>query len=496
VKKQIIRSVRRTLCILFVVILLVGQGVYASEISGDGSYLDSIMDFIRDEYYGEEITREDLTDSAIRGMFNSLDIYTTYYNNEEKDVFMDSITGTFGGIGVTMTISEDYIVVTDVLSPSPAEKAGIMQGDRIVEANGTKLLKATLEQAASVIKGEPGTTVKLGILRGGGSEIIYIDVIREIIKINPVSYENRNGIGYIKLDTFNDNTDEQMTNALKYFDKIGIDKIVLDLRDNPGGDVGQAVAVARKFVPEGLITKLDYKSPKYEDLEYYSSLKSPKYKLAVLVNEMSASASEIVSGAIQDTNAGKLVGTRTYGKAKFQAILPLLSEEAYIKYRDLYGLYTVNAMDLYYFGIYPDEDEIGGYAKMTLGVYYTPKGRLIDGSGLMPDIKASDPEPLDGLYINDIKRLSKTTELKLNSLGSDVFNAKKILKMMGYGVNTLDTSFDAELESVLKEYQAQNNIKASGVLDIKTQIFLNVDLLNLIMKYDGQYSAAVHYLNN
>ncbi len=495
-KKQIIRSVRRTLCILFVVILLVGQGVYASEISGDGSYLDSIMDFIRDEYYGEEITREDLTDSAIRGMFNSLDIYTTYYNNEEKDVFMDSITGTFGGIGVTMTISEDYIVVTDVLSPSPAEKAGIMQGDRIVEANGTKLLKATLEQAASVIKGEPGTTVKLGILRGGGSEIIYIDVIREIIKINPVSYENRNGIGYIKLDTFNDNTDEQMTNALKYFDKIGIDKIVLDLRDNPGGDVGQAVAVARKFVPEGLITKLDYKSPKYEDLEYYSSLKSPKYKLAVLVNEMSASASEIVSGAIQDTNAGKLVGTRTYGKAKFQAILPLLSEEAYIKYRDLYGLYTVNAMDLYYFGIYPDEDEIGGYAKMTLGVYYTPKGRLIDGSGLMPDIKASDPEPLDGLYINDIKRLSKTTELKLNSLGSDVFNAKKILKMMGYGVNTLDTSFDAELESVLKEYQAQNNIKASGVLDIKTQIFLNVDLLNLIMKYDGQYSAAVHYLNN
>jgi len=496
VKKQIIRSVRRSLCILFVVILLVGQGVYASEISGDGSYLDSIMDFIRDEYYGEEITREDLTDSAIRGMFNSLDIYTTYYNNEEKDVFMDSITGTFGGIGVTMTISEDYIVVTDVLSPSPAEKAGIMQGDRIVEANGTKLLKATLEQAASVIKGEPGTTVKLGILRGGGSEIIYIDVIREIIKINPVSYENRNGIGYIKLDTFNDNTDEQMTNALKYFDKIGIDKIVLDLRDNPGGDVGQAVAVARKFVPEGLITKLDYKSPKYEDLEYYSSLKSPKYKLAVLVNEMSASASEIVSGAIQDTNAGKLVGTRTYGKAKFQAILPLLSEEAYIKYRDLYGLYTVNAMDLYYFGIYPDEDEIGGYAKMTLGVYYTPKGRLIDGSGLMPDIKASDPEPLDGLYINDIKRLSKTTELKLNSLGSDVFNAKKILKMMGYGVNTLDTSFDAELESVLKEYQAQNNIKASGVLDIKTQIFLNVDLLNLIMKYDGQYSAAVHYLNN
>ncbi len=495
-KKQIIRSVRRSLCILFVVILLVGQGVYASEISGDGSYLDSIMDFIRDEYYGEEITREDLTDSAIRGMFNSLDIYTTYYNNEEKDVFMDSITGTFGGIGVTMTISEDYIVVTDVLSPSPAEKAGIMQGDRIVEANGTKLLKATLEQAASVIKGEPGTTVKLGILRGGGSEIIYIDVIREIIKINPVSYENRNGIGYIKLDTFNDNTDEQMTNALKYFDKIGIDKIVLDLRDNPGGDVGQAVAVARKFVPEGLITKLDYKSPKYEDLEYYSSLKSPKYKLAVLVNEMSASASEIVSGAIQDTNAGKLVGTRTYGKAKFQAILPLLSEEAYIKYRDLYGLYTVNAMDLYYFGIYPDEDEIGGYAKMTLGVYYTPKGRLIDGSGLMPDIKASDPEPLDGLYINDIKRLSKTTELKLNSLGSDVFNAKKILKMMGYGVNTLDTSFDAELESVLKEYQAQNNIKASGVLDIKTQIFLNVDLLNLIMKYDGQYSAAVHYLNN
>lgn len=495
-KKQIIRSIRRILCVLFAVILLTGQAVYASGISDDGSYLEGIMNFIRDEYYGEEITEADLTDSAIRGMFNSLDTYTTYYNNEEKDVFMDSITGTFGGIGVAMMISGDYIAVTEVYSPSPAEKAGITQGDRIVEANGTSLVKATLEQAASIIKGEPGTTVRLGIIKRGSSDLTYVDVTREIIRINPVTYEIRNSIGYIKLDTFNENTDEQITNALKYFDSKGIGRIILDLRGNPGGEVSQAVAVAQKFVPEGLITKLDYKSPKYEDLEYYSSLKQPKYKLAVLVNGSSASATEIVSGAIQDTGAGKLIGTKTFGKAKFQAVLPLLSEEAYVKYRDLYGLYTVNAMDLYYFGIYPDQDEIGGYAKMTLGVYYTPKGRMIDGTGLMPDIEVSDPEPVEELYITDIKKLTKRAEFKLNSLGSDVFNAKKILKIMGYDINTLDTSFDNEFEAALKEYQTRNKIKASGILDIKTQIFLNADLLRLITKYDGQYAAAVQYLKN
>lgn len=490
-RKFYIKSVRRILCILIVVMLLTGQAVYGA--SNSGAYLDSIMELIKDEYY-DDVKDQELTESAVRGMFNSLDDYTTYYNKEEKDRFMDSVTGVFGGIGVTMTLSGDYIVVTDISSPSPAEKAGILQGDRIVEADGTDLVKATLDEASAVIRGEPGTTVRLGILRDGSNEKIYVDVTREIIKVNPVQYENRNGIGYIKLSMFNDNADEYVSDALKYFDKYNISKIVLDLRDNPGGEVSQAVEIAKKFVPEGLITKLDYKSSKYEDVEYYSTLKKNKYKLAVLVNGMSASASEIVAGAIQDRDAGKLVGTKTFGKARFQAVLPLLSEEAYMKYNKMYQLGSANVMDFYYFGIYPDEDEIGGYVKMTLGVYYTPKGRMIDGTGLEPDIAVSDPDPVEGVYITDITRLSKTTEFKLNGQGSDVFNAKKILKLMGYNISTLDTSFDKEFESALKIYQTKHNLKSTGVLDIKTQVFLNADLLQLVLKYDGQYAAAVRYL--
>ena len=491
-RKCFAKSARRILCILIAVMLLTGQAVYGA--SGSGSYLNSIMDLIKEEYY-EDVSDKELTESAIRGMFNSLDDYTTYYNNEEKDIFMDSVTGVFGGIGVTMMLSGDYIVVTDIIASSPAEKAGILQGDRIVEADGTDLVKATLDEASAIIRGEPGTAVKLGIFRDGSNEKLYVNVTREIIKVNPVLYENRNGIGYIRLSTFNDNTDEYITNALKYFDKYNISKIVLDLRDNPGGEVSQAVEVARKFVPAGPITKLDYKSSKYEDVEYYSTLKQSKYKLAVLVNGMSASASEIVAGAVQDTGAGKLVGTKTFGKARFQVLLPLLKEEAYAKYNRMYNLGSVNVFDFYYFGIYPTEDEIGGYVKMTLGVYYTPNGRMIDGKGLEPDITAADPDSVKGVYITDVKKLSKTTEYKLNSQGSDVFNAKKILKIMGYDIGTLDTIFDEDLESALKTYQTRHNLKATGVLDIKTQIQLNADLQELVLKYDGQYAAAVRYLN-
>jgi carboxyl-terminal processing protease len=309
VKNAICRSVSRILSISILVLVLCSQTVYAADASKSPAYLDSVMELIQEQYYGE-VTDDKLIDNAVRGMLNSLDDYTTYFDIEEKDVFMDSITGVFGGVGVMMEVSGDYIIVSKVFSESPAEKAGLLQGDKIVEAGGVDLVKANSDTAASVIKGEPGTTIRLGILRNGSDEKIYFDVVREIIKVNPVTYENRNGIGYIKLDMFNENTDEYIEKALAEFDSRKITNIVLDLRDNPGGEVGQAVALAEKFVPGGLITKLDYKSERYQDIEYYSTLKQSKYKVAVLVNGMSASASEIVSGAIQDTGAGALIGTK------------------------------------------------------------------------------------------------------------------------------------------------------------------------------------------
>lgn len=492
-KKTTGRFFRKILCITVLVIILCTQTLYAADAAESSTYFDSVMEFIQEEYYGE-VDEENLIDNAIRGMFDVLDDYSSFYNNEEKESFMDSVTGVFGGIGVTMEISGDYIVVSQVFPESPAEKAGLLQGDKIVEAGGTDLVKATTDKAASIIRGEPGTSIRLGILRNGSDDKIYINVERGIIKVNPVTYENRNGIGYIRLEMFNENTDEYINKALAEFDSRKIYNIVLDLRDNPGGEVSQAVALARNFVPEGLITKLDYKSEKYRDIEYHSNLKQPKFKVAVLVNGMSASASEIVSGAIKDTGAGVLVGTKTFGKAKFQSLIPMLNKDAYEKYSKMLGRDIINVYELYNYNIFPTDEEIVGYAKITLGVYYTPKGRMIDGTGLMPDIEAADPEPVAGISVPSIQRLTKSMDLKLDSQGSDIYNAKKILKVMGYDISKVDSNFDKEFEEALKKYQNAKALDVNGVLNIKTQIALNADLLQLILKYDTQYSAAVNYL--
>ena len=496
-KTSIISLFKRCTCFIVIIFLSVGINAYAASSDNEEQnmkYLQGIMNMIHDEYWGGQIDSS-LIEGAVGGMLGSLDDYTTFYNNEEADAFFTSVAGVFGGIGVSMELSGDYIIVSKVFPASPAERAGILQGDKIVEADGTSLLKAAPEEAASIIRGEAGTKVRLGILRSGNSSVKYFEVNREIIRINPVTYEIRNGIGYIKLEEFNENTDVFLTEALNEIDKRKVTKIILDLRDNPGGEVGQAVAAARKFVPAGLITKLDFKSEKYGDVEYDSFLEKQKYKLEVLVNGMGASASEIVSGAIQDTGVGKLVGTKTFGKAKFQGLIPILTPEAFTKYEKELGIKAVNAFDLQmYYGIFPEDNEIAGYTKMTLGLYYTPKGRMIDGTGLKPDIAAADPEPVADIYINSIQKLTATTEPGLNSHGIDVYNAEKILKIMGYKIDTPDTTLDAKTVSAIKIYQKYSKLVISGILDTETQNAMNASLQVLIGKYDTQYKAAVNAL--
>lgn len=457
-------------------------------------YLQSIIDLIRDQYSGS-FTDEGLLEGATKGMLNTLDAYTTYYTPEEADDFWENLSGIFGGIGIVMETHEQGVSVIEVLSPSPAEDAGIMQGDLILEADGHSLINVTSDEAASIIRGKIGSTVRLKVLPWGSKEAKYVDVVRDTVQVNPVKYEIRDGVGYIKLEKFSENADKFLTEALNELDKKGVAKIILDLRDNPGGEVDQAVAIARKFVPEGVITTLDYKSDKYSDRVYRSQLKSTKYKLAVLVNHDSASASELLSGAIQDTGVGKLVGTRTFGKAKFQSLFPILTPDAFIKYSNMLGERVVNASDLYDYSISPYDDEIMGYVKMTLGFYYTPKGRLIDGIGLKPDIIVLDPKPVSGVYIPDIGMLTSTSELGLNSRGADVFNAELILKALGYQTGTVDNILDITTQSAIKAYQKDKGLAVTGILDAKTKKALNSSRMELIEKYDRQYIAAYKYLN-
>ena len=229
-----------------------------------------------------------LLEGAVRGMFGLLDELHQDMDRQERDDFYGTIGGNFGGIGATLQKNGEYIVVTNVYRGSPAEKAGISQGDIIVEADGISLIDVSVDTAADIIRGDPGTRVKLRVFRSG--DIVYIDIVREIVKVNPVIYENRDSIRYIRLEMFNSNTNEYIDSALKYFDRTGIDKIVLDRRDSPGGN--DRGCIPGREVRDGRADnrKLDYKSEIYQDINYYSGRTEQKYRLAVLVSSNSAKA--------------------------------------------------------------------------------------------------------------------------------------------------------------------------------------------------------------
>ncbi|HOM02226.1 MAG TPA: S41 family peptidase [Acetivibrio sp.] len=484
-------------------VLISGAGIAcAEEIDKKGisssDYFKSIMDMAQDRYKGE-IDRNQMIEGALKGIFNTMDSYTVYYTMEEAEGFFTNINGTYSGIGVVMLQTDGKVLVERVYSSSPAEEAGIKSGDVIVEVDGKSIEGLSLDEVSGLIKGPEGTKVVIGLLRGGTGQIIRLEVTRKQIILNPVTYKIEGDIGYIKLETFNSHASKAMDEALKEMDKNNIKKIVLDLRDNPGGDVSQAVAIARKFVKSGLITKLDFKSESQKDEEYYSNLNKLKYELAVLVNENSASASEILAGAIQDSKSGILVGTTTFGKGKVQNLYPILTPEAVEKYEKETGEVFVNGYDLLSkHGIYPSDDEIIGWVKITTGEYYTPNGRMIDGVGLEPDVYVENEPEEKYKVLENVKKLRKVTKPSLNTESEDVLNAESILLVLGYDVDTPDNLMDEKTVRAVAQFQKDCGLYSYGVLDFATQQALNdkLDELILVNYKDKQYEKAVNLLKN
>ncbi|MGI6778512.1 MAG: S41 family peptidase [Acetivibrionales bacterium] len=459
-------------------------------------YLKSVMDMIKEKHKGE-VTDEQLIEGALKGIFDTMDPYTTYYTPEQAEEFLVKVEGIYEGIGIIMSKLDEYIVITKVFSASPAERAGLLQGDKIVSVDGDSVVGMGADMVSSRIQGENGTMVTLGVIRSGYKEILIFDIIRDEIKISPLNYEIKGDVGYIKIDVFNSNTLEYFTEAIHDTDSRNINKIVLDLRNNPGGEVRQAVELAKFFVPAGLITKLEFQSDEDKDIEYRSNLTNPKFKVAVLVNGMSASASEILAGAIQDTGVGKLIGTRTFGKARVQSIIPLLTPEAYEKYREKLDVELVNAYDLILkHRVAPLKSEIIGMAKITTGMYTTPNGRKIDGIGLEPDLYVENDLQTDSISIFNIQKLSRTTKPGINDEGLDVYNAEKILSLLGYEVGLPDYRLDEKTFNAVWKFRVDNGLYPGGILDFTTQEALNDKLDRLILEYDKQYVKALEVLGD
>lgn len=315
----------------------------------DLNYLLYVKNLLETHYF-YETTESELIEGAIRGIFQALDENSQYYTREEFQRLTEELSGEFIGIGVYIKEDKGSIIISEPIKGGPAERVGLQAGDEIISVNGENVKGKSLEEVTQLIKGEAGTTVKLGISRNNNR--IYKNIKRAEIIINPVEFKILNDrIGYIKITQFNPHTYENVVSALREFDKKSITNIIIDLRNNPGGLLSEVVNILNLFIPEGPIVHVKYKDN--VEQTYYSNLKKPKYKLAVLVNENSASASEIFAGAVKDTKVGTIIGVKTYGKGTVQNIIPL-----------------------------PYGDGI----KLTIAEYQTPNKSTINKEGIQPDI--------------------------------------------------------------------------------------------------------------
>ena len=297
-----------------------------------------------------------LLDGAISGMVQSLgDPHSIYMDKDLYTKLMEHTEGAFGGIGVTMGFKDDKVTIISVLEGTPGEKAGLLAGDEIMAVDGTSVAELQPEEVVLGIRGEVGTQVALTIHREGQEDTDY-QLTRDTIHVPSVKGLKLEGtdLGYIRIASFAENTGKEFKEEFKKVKDEGARGLVIDLRQNPGGLITSCVEVAREVVPKGTIVSVVDKNGAKE--EYASELEASQIPIVVLMDGGSASASEILAGALQDTGAGKVVGVQSYGKGSVQIVVPLMNED---------GL------------------------KLTVAKYYTPSGRSIDGTGITPDVEAA-----------------------------------------------------------------------------------------------------------
>lgn len=321
------------------------------------------------EYYLEDAEEPALEQGVYKGMIEALgDPYSTYYSQEELEDLQNKTQGIYYGIGARVGIDADTQLprIASVIEGTPAQEAGLMAGDLLYEVDGTSVQGMDLNSAVALVKGDEGTIVHLTVIREGEADYLEFDVERRKLENETVTYEMlEDGIGYIQIQEFDDVTVDQFEEALTACRSEGMQGLVLDLRGNPGGNLSTVCEIARMMLPEGLIV---YTEDKNGEREEYTcdGTRQLEMPLVVLVDANSASASEILAGAIKDYGIGTLVGTTTFGKGIVQRIMKLSD---------------------------------GSAVKLTVSKYYTPKGNNIHEIGISPDVEVpfeSEPYLEDG----------------------------------------------------------------------------------------------------
>lgn len=339
---------------VIMIVVITGLVVDATKADGDSFYadinrLDNVAVKIHQNYV-EEMSSKDLIDNAIQGMIKILDPHTSYFEPKQYEELKIHTEGKFGGLGIQISIRNKVLTVMTPISGTPASRAGIQSGDQIIKIDGKPTAGFTIDKAVEKLRGEPGSKVTITIRRKGEVDDIDYTIAREVIHIKSVPFYGvlENDIGYIHLQTFSQEAGAEVEKAIKELSKKNIKGLIFDLRHNPGGLLPQAIEVAEKYLPRKSLVVSTRGRIRGQNKEFYSASQPVLPEgvlLAVLVDYASASASEIVAGAIQDWDRGVVIGDTTFGKGSVQSILPL--DKTY-------------------------------HIKLTTAFYYTPSGRCIN----------------------------------------------------------------------------------------------------------------------
>nr|WP_246628053.1 S41 family peptidase [Paenibacillus oenotherae] len=422
--------------------------------------LNAVVELIETKYF-RDTDRTKVLDGAIKGMMESLgDPYSVYMEKDVAQHFSESVEGSFTGIGAEVTLVDNKVTVVSPIKGSPAERAGVQAKDVLLSVNGEQLHGLTLNDAVAKIRGPKGSKVKLSIQRAGASQPIQLVIVRDDIDYETVyaHYRKEDGVGVIEIRQFSLNTGERFEEELAKLEEQGMKGLVIDVRNNPGGVLPVVVSVAQPFIPKGqpIVQVEDRDGERDKTL---SKGTGKKYPVAVLMNKGSASASEVLAGALKEGANAILVGETSFGKGTVQ-----------VSYDKATG--------------------DGSLLKMTIAKWLTPLGNWVHEKGLKPDVEVLPPD-----YYT-VARLSKAKTLEPDTIGEDIRSMQIMLSGLGYETDRKDGYFSAATEKSVKSFQRAAGLSATGKVDKKTAEKLEEKLLDKIQdeKNDAQLAKAVSTL--
>lgn len=474
------KQIAKKLIVILLMVTMVfgGVSVYAENGALESAYFDMVLSNILQNYkfdvdmpsmvssIAHKLLEKhpEMLEEIIEIAGDQMDKYSGYFTPEELVEFTNVFNASYVGIGVTVQRMVGSVGIVSVTPGSGAAEAGLLAGDRIVKVNGQDVRDFAVEELTPLIKGEEGTTVQITIQRLG-MEFTYT-VKRAAVRGRTVGYQQlEEGVGYLQIASFNDSTPSEIAEADAYFKKEGIRRLIIDVRNNPGGEMISVVNSISFFVPRGkTVISVEYANEKRN-----TSLRSignvvgqPYYKnIVVLVNEETASGGELFSGNIRDYGLGTLVGTTTFGKGTVQEFMQLPE---------------VGDHDL-------------GVVKLTTAEYVLPSGEHINGKGIKPEVYLKNRQiPLD---TSDMEPLDLLHDYQEGDTGSGVLAIKQRFNKAGYFVGEVDDQYDRELTITVRQYQKASGLEATGNMDYETQRHFRDDLEEVRVEIDRQFEKAL-----